>query len=222
MTSEDRSPVYYPMLLDLSGCHSGYCLVVGGGRVALRKVRMLHEFGGDVRVVSPECCPEIEQMAAGGEISVNRRAYRDGDLTGARLVIAATGDDAINRTVACEARRSGVLVNVIDVPELSDFIVPSYVHRGDVTLAISTAGRSPALARKLRSRLEEQFGEEYAALVRMVGEVRSEVRRNGEAVERETWQAALDIDRLLDLVSRGETEKAKSVLLDGLKARPSE
>ncbi len=213
-----RRPVYYPMFLNLSG---GSCLVVGGGRVALRKVRMLREFGGDVRVVSPECCPEIEELAAAGKITLERRAYRDGDLAGARLAVAATGDDAVNRAVAAEARRSGVLVNVVDLPELSDFIVPSYVHRGDVTLAISTAGRSPALARKLRSRLEEQFGEEYAALARLVGEVRTEVRQNGAAIDGETWQAALDIDRLVDLIRSGETEKAKAALLDGLRTRPA-
>jgi precorrin-2 dehydrogenase/sirohydrochlorin ferrochelatase len=112
------------------------------------------------------------------------------------------------------------LVNVVDVPELSDFIVPSYVLRGDVTLAISTAGRSPALARKLRSQLEEQFGEEYGTLARLAGEVRAEVRKDGAAIDGETWQAALDIDRLLDLIRSGETEKAKAVLLDGLRTRP--
>ncbi|MEE8353602.1 MAG: NAD(P)-dependent oxidoreductase, partial [Dehalococcoidales bacterium] len=137
------------------------------------------------------------------------------------LAVAASGDDAVNRAVADEARRSGVLVNVVDVPELSDFIVPSYVRRGDITLAISTAGRSPALARKLRRRLEEQFGEEYGALARLVGEVRAEVRQEGTAIDGETWQAALDIDRLLDLIRSGEAEKARAALLDGLRTRPT-
>lgn len=219
-SGDDRRPVYYPMFLDLGGGR-GRCLVVGGGPVALRKVRMLREFGGDVRVVSPECCPEMEELADRGEITIERRRYQDGDLAGARLAVAATGDDAVNRAVADEAQRSGVLVNVVDVPELSDFIVPSYVHRGDVTLAISTAGRSPALARKLRGRLEEQFGEEYAALARLVGEVRAEVRQNGGIVDGETWQAALDIDRLLGLIRSGETEKARTILLDGLRTRPT-
>ena len=135
--------------------------------------------------------------------------------------MAATGDDSVNRAVADEAGRLGVFVNVVDVPDLSDFIVPSYVHRGDVTLAISTAGRSPALARKLRERLEEQFSEEYAALARLVGEVRAEVRQDGVAIDGETWQAALDIDRLLDLIRGGEAEKAKTILLEGLQAQPA-
>ncbi len=211
-------PVYYPMFLDLSG---GICLVIGGGGVALRKVRMLREFGGEVRVVSPRSCAGIEELAARGEITVERRAYQDGDLARARLAVAATGDDAVNRAIADEGRRLGVFVNVVDVPELSDFIVPSYVRRGDITLAISTTGQSPALARKLRSRLEEQFGEEYAALARLVGEVRAEVRQDGAAIDGETWQAALDIDRLLGLIRGGETEKARAILLDGLRRQPA-
>ncbi len=216
MTKAEQSPVYYPMFLDL---REKKCVVVGGGRVALRKVRMLLEFGGDVRVVSPECGPEIEELAASGKVSVERREYRAGDLQGATIAVAATGEDTVNGRVAEESRRLGVLVNVVDVPELSDFIVPSYLRRGDVTIAISTAGRSPALARKLRTRLEKQFGAEYASLARLLNEVRAEVKRENVSVDGDAWQEALDLDRLLDLIRRGETEQARQAVRDGLRAQ---
>lgn len=215
MITAPQSPVYYPMFLNISGKR---CVVVGGGPVACRKAEMLLEFGGQVLAISPRFCPELEGLAASGQARLLRRSYREGDLEGARVAVAATDDDAANRQVACDARASGALVNVVDDAELSDFIVPSYVHRGDVTLAISTAGRSPALARKLRTRLEEDYGPEYAFLARLLGDVRAELRQRCVKVSGEAWQQALDLDRLLALVRKGEHERARAALLDGLVA----
>ncbi len=137
--------------------------MVGGGQVALRKVRALLEHRANIEVISPDLCSELIELAEDGQIRVFRRHYQPGDLRKAFTAIAATDNSDINLQVVKEARRNAVLVNVVDDAENSDFILPSYLRRGDVTVAISTAGRSPALARKIRTRLEKNFGDEYAA-----------------------------------------------------------
>ncbi|TET68285.1 MAG: bifunctional precorrin-2 dehydrogenase/sirohydrochlorin ferrochelatase, partial [Dehalococcoidia bacterium] len=119
--------------------------------------------------------------------------------------------------VAEEARRNAVLVNVADDAENSDFILPSYLRQGYITIAISTGGRSPALARKIRTRLEKDFGDEYASLALLIDEVRAELKRQEIKVNGDAWQEALDLDLLTDLVKRGDNEKAKAILLSNLK-----
>ena len=187
--------------------------------MALRKVKTLRAHGANVEVVSPELCPELGQLAESGEIRIYNREYRTGDLKGAFVAIAATDNSDINLQVVKEARGNAVLVNVVDDPEPSDFIVPSYVRRGDITIAVSTAGRSPALARKIRTRLERDFGDEYASLAVLIDEARAEVKRQGIEVDGDAWQEALDLDLLSAMVRRGDREKAKDVLLRNLKTR---
>ncbi len=216
MKKSDRVPAYYPIFLNISGKR---CVVVGGGQVALRKVRALLEHGASVEVISPDSCPELGQLAESGEIRVLNRECQAGDLKDAFIAIAATDNSDVNLQVVKEARSKAVLVNVVDDAENSDFIVPSYIRRGDVVIAISTAGRSPALARKIRTRLENDFGEEYASLALLVDEVRTEVKRQGIKVDGDTWQEALDLDLLTDLLRRGDNEKARAILLSNLKAR---
>lgn len=216
MKTRDQLPSYYPIFLNISGKK---CLVVGGGQVALRKVRTLLEHRANVEVISPDLCPELSQLVESGEISVLRREYRTGDLKDVLIATAATNDNQTNLKVADEARRNAVLVNVVDDAENSNFILPSYVRRGDVTIAISTAGRSPALARKIRTRLEKDFGDEYASLAVLIDEARAEVKRQGIKVDGDAWQEALDLDLLCDLVRRGDREKARDVLLRNLKTR---
>ncbi len=209
-------PGYYPAFLNINGRR---CVVIGGGLVAQRKVRMLLECGATVVVISPDYCAGLDQMVENGEIQAIRRHYQAGDLRGAKVVIAATDDKNINREIVREARNEAVLANVVDDAELSDFIVPAYLRRGDVTIAVSTAGTSPALARKIKARLEKEFGEEYAALVRLIGEVRRQIRQQGVEVDGDTWQEAIDLDWLIELLRAGNSDKAKSVLLDNLMAR---
>ena len=192
-------------------------MVVGGGQVAFRKVRMLLDCGASVTVISPVLHPDLSELADKKSIQVIRRNFRLGDLKGAFIVIAATDAKETNRRVAKEAGRVGALVNVVDDPEPSDFIVPSVVRRGDLTIAISTGGMSPALARKIRTRLEDSFGEEYALLVSLVEEVRSTLRRKGIRVNAERWQNALDLDFLAQLLRTGQKDKAKAVLMKKLK-----
>lgn len=207
---------YYPIFLGLGGKR---CVVVGGGQVALRKVRTLLEHEAEVKVISPDLCPELSQMAEKKIILVAQRGYNGGDLEGAFVAIAATDDSMINHKVADEARQRGVLVNVIDEPEHSDFIVPSYLRRGAVTIAVSTDGRSPALARKIRTRLENDFGAEYASLAIIASEVRLELKEQGIKVNGEAWQEALDLEALIQMLRAGQSEKAKAALLANLERR---
>lgn len=207
------SQEFYPLSLKIKGKR---CVVVGGGGVARRKVRTLLEHGANVEVISPDPCPELNKLGGAGEIKVLRRHYQPGDLQGAFLAIAATDDSEINQQVVKEAQEKAVPVNVADDAEDSDFILPSYLRRGALTIAVSTAGISPALARKIRSRLEKDFGAEYDSLLRLVGEVRTELKRQGIKVTGDDWQEALDLDFIFDLLKRGEEEKAKAVLLDKL------
>lgn len=208
---------YYPVFLKIG---ERKCVVVGGGQVARRKVSTLLKHGADVAVISLKVCSELDRLAQNGEIRLIRRAYQSGDLKGAFIAIAATDDGNVNRQVSLEARKTAVLVNVVDDSTNSDFIVPSHISRGDLTIAISTAGRSPALARKIRLRLEKEFGDEYGNLVLLIDEVRTELREKEIRVDGEGWQKALDLDLMTHLLKKGDKEGAKAMLLDNLKALP--
>ncbi len=216
MKEESQVSAYYPVFLNISGRK---CVVVGGGQVALRKVKVLLEHGADVKVISPDPCPELVQLAGSGEIRVLAKEYQPGDLGKTFVAIAATDDSEINQRVVTEARKGAVLVNVVDDAENSDFIVPSYLRRGQVTIAVSTAGKSPALARKIRSKLEKELGDEYALLALLINDVRAEVKKEGMKIDGDRWQEALDLDLLLGLLRRGEREKAKATLLSNLNFR---
>ncbi len=204
---------YYPIFLGISGKR---CVVVGGGEVALRKVRALLEHEAEVEVISPDLCLELAQMVEKKIILVLPRSYNDGDLEGIFIAIAATDDGKINRKVAEEAKKRGVLVNVVDDPEQSAFIAPSYLRRGALTIAVSTAGKSPALARKIRTRLEKVFGAEYASLALVICEIRSELKEQGIKVNGDIWQEAIDLDALTQMLRGGQSEKAKATLLTNL------
>jgi len=166
-------PDYFPALLDLRGRR---CLVVGGGPVGERKVHALLTCGASVSVVSPRLTPALAALAAAGRIAHRPRPFRRADVTGVLLVLVATGVPHVDRAVAAEARRRRALVNVADTPALCDFILPSVLRRGGLQVAVSTGGRSPALAREVRKHLERVLGPEYAALVARVGHARARVR----------------------------------------------
>jgi len=216
MKKKDDVIAYYPVSLNIG---RRKCVVVGGGEVALRKVKALLEHGASVEVISPDLCPELARLAESGKISVRNHAYEMGNLTGAFLAIAATDDGEINQQVAKEARSKSLLVNVVDDAENSDFIVPSYLRRDGLTIAVSTSGQSPALARKIRTRLEKEITDQYGTLTRLIGEVRSEIKREGIKIKDDHWQEALDLDLLLELIKKGEREKAKAILLSRVKEK---
>ncbi len=210
---EPASP-YYPILLNIQGRK---CLVVGGGPVALRKVKALLEHGANVEIVSPTFCPELNQLATDGAIRAIQRDYKSEDLQHTFIAIAATDDAKTNERVAAEARRRGVLVNVVDDLKNSDFIVPSYLKRGDVIIAVSTSGRSPALARKIRSELENDFKAEYEQLAVVADEVRSELKQQGITVSSDAWQEVLSLNSLMELLRQGKNQEAKEIMLTRLK-----
>lgn len=162
---------YFHICLSLVGRR---CVVVGGGKVACRKARSLVEADAHVAIVSPRFCPELSELDG---VELLERHFADADLEGATLVVAATDDPELNRTIARAARKTGALVNVVDTPELCDFIVPATVRRGDLVLAISTSSKAPALAKRLRMELEEIIPDDYAGFVELLGRLRPQVLR---------------------------------------------
>lgn len=150
-------------------------VVIGGGSVASRKVEALLEAGALVEVISPDLTPELQALSDSGLIRAFVRPYMEGDLADAFLVIAATDDPQLNERVWAEARRCGCLINVVDDPAHCDFSLPAVVRRGDLSIAISTGGGSPALARRLRERFEAMIGPEYADLTALLAGLRPEL-----------------------------------------------
>ncbi len=160
---------YFPVYLDLEGRP---CVVIGGGEVAERKVESLLAAGARVTVVAPSLTAALAALADTHEIVHHPRSYRGGDLAGAALAFAATDDEAVDATIAAEAVGSGVLLNVADRPQLCGFIMPAVVTRGPVSVAISTAGTSPALSRRIKRDLEPALGEEYGLAATILGKLR--------------------------------------------------
>jgi siroheme synthase-like protein len=148
------------------------CLVVGGGEIGLEKVEGLLACDGDVVLVAPEAGPELEALAAEGSIRWERREYEPADLEGTFMVIACTDDTDINIGIYEDAERRAMLVNVVDVPPLCNFILPAIVRQGSMAIAISTQGASPALAKRMKNEIADQFGEAYARLAVILNDVR--------------------------------------------------
>jgi len=203
----------YPVVLDLAGRP---VLVVGGGAVAERKVEGLLEAHASITVVSPRVSVRLARLAEDGHIIVRLRSYRRTDLRGIAVVFAATHDRGVNATVATDARRRRVWVNAADDPDHCDFILPSVLRRGSLLVAVTTGGRSPALARVVREELERLFGRDYAVLTELAGDVRRELRARGDEVTAAAWTKALrgDVRRL---VAAGKRDEARRCLLDALK-----
>ena len=164
--------VFYPLFLDLLERH---VVVVGGGVVAERKVEALIEAGADVLVVAPDLTDRLQALAIAKSIRIRLRKFQESDLDGAMLVISATDDRATQEHVAAASRARSILINTVDRPSLCDFIVPAVVRQGDVVLAISTSGKSPALAAALRAKFETIVTSDAARAAKILGEVRAEV-----------------------------------------------
>jgi len=205
---------YYPVFLDLNGRR---CVVIGGGNVALRKVKPLLDSGALVEVISPRLCTGLKQLENDKKINVIGRKFQPGDLTGAFIAIAATANLQTNAAVAAEGLEKSVMVNVVDDPARCDFILPSYCRRGGIILAVSTSGMSPALARKIMSRLEKEFGPAYGTLAAITQKVRARLKREKIKINSSRWQQALDIDRLTGLIRSGHTNEAEKRLFNQLR-----
>lgn len=208
----------YPMMVDLQ---ERRCLVVGGGTVAERKVTLLVECGADVEVVSPATTPRLAALATAGRVRLRRRPVRPSDLSGAFLVLVATDDPQVNREIAERVRKGDGLVNVADDPEACTFLVPSVLRRGDLTIAISTGGGSPALAKKLRQRLEQTVGPEYEAFVAALRLLRERAR---EAIadpeeRRAIFRRAVESD-LFEEAARGDAAAVAARIEDLVRLAP--
>jgi len=197
----------YPAILLLEG---RLAVVVGAGGVAERKVRTLLDAGAKVRVVAPDSTAKVRALADAGDIELIDRRYERGDLAGAAAVVAATDDEEVNRGVFAEATEAGIPVNVVDNVSLCTFIAPSIVRQGDLVLAISTGGNAPALAVRIRERMEKEFGEEYARFLELMGELREEVKVPGDQNARAAaWYRVVDGD-VMDLVRAGDMDRARA------------
>lgn len=217
MASAERK--LYPMMVDLAAHR---CVVVGGGAVAERKVVSLLGCGARVELISPAATPRLEALARDGHVRWEVRSVHPTDVRGAFLVFAATDDAAVNAQIAGLARDAGAPVNVADDPEASTFHVPAALRRGDLTVAIATGGGSPALARRLRERLEQVIGPEYEAFLGALGELRARARTaipNTEA-RQAMYRRALDSD-LFELAARGDRAGVEARIAALLRAAPA-
>lgn len=170
---------YFPAFLDLRGRR---CVVVGGGTVGERKARDLLACGAVVTVVSPTLTEGLRELAAAGRVEHRERRFRRWDARGAAVVVAATGDPRVDPAIAAAARCHRALVNVVDDAAHGDFIVPSVLRRGPLQIAVSTSGRSPALARDIRHRLEALFSPDFGSAVERVGQARAAARASASRV----------------------------------------
>ena len=203
---------YYPVFLDLK---ARPCVIVGGGEVAERKAEGLLQCQARVTVISPEVTPGIRERSDSGELRWWAREYSEGDLEGAFLAIAATDQPDVNKVVFEEATRERVILNVVDNAPLCTFIAPAVVRRGDITVALSTGGASPALARKMREALEGSDLMEYADVAGVLSQARKELKRRGVTVDPDRWQECID-GELLALAKGSQSERALDHLLRGL------
>jgi len=203
---------YYPINLDIQKRN---CLVVGGGGVGTRKVRTLLACGARVTVVSLEASRRLRGLAASGEIKLEERSYQSDDLNGMFLVIGATNDEELNRQVSSDAERLNTLCNIADRPEVCNFILPSIVHRDDLVITISTSGKSPALAKKLRKALENQFGEEYGQLLQLMGAIRKKLLQQAHEPEahKPLFEQLLNSD-LIGMIQENKIDDINALLFD--------
>ena len=197
---------YYPVFLDILGKK---CVVIGGGEVAARKVNRLLNCGAKVFVVSPKLTPELITLKAQSAIEHIAADYNVQYSKGAALIIGATDDEKTNTLIASDARNLGIPVNIVDDPQKCDFILPSVVERGDLTIAIGTGGKSPALARHVRKELEAKYGVEYEILLKILGGLRRQMKSSSTG---KTWFDSLIASGILDLIAAADWEKVKRTL----------
>jgi precorrin-2 dehydrogenase/sirohydrochlorin ferrochelatase len=203
---------YYPICLDIQ---ERSCLVVGGGQVGTRKVRTLLDCGAQVTVISPEGTDELAEMARKGRVVWRQRDYQEGDQAGAFLVIGATDVETLNRRIQQEAEADGRLCNIADQPERCNFVLPAVIQKGDLMIAVSTSGKSPAFAKHLRRLLEGQFGPEYAIFLDLMGAVRQRLLAEAHAPEAHKPIFEQLISRgLLELIRRDDRPAINRMLAD--------
>jgi precorrin-2 dehydrogenase/sirohydrochlorin ferrochelatase len=203
---------YYPVSLDMTDKR---CVIIGGGAVAERKAERLSECGAQVVVVSRSLTPVLEDRKKADTIEHIDADYEKKTLRGAFMVIGATDRDDVNAQVSQDALSLGILVNIVDDPDRCNFILPSLLQQGDLSIAISTGGKSPALARKIREELQQQYGPEYESLLTIMGSLRKRVLAQGHASEanKAVFEALVRSD-MLQAIRNGNGNLVKKIILD--------
>ena len=203
-------PTFYPVFLNLTGRR---CVIIGGGQIAEGKISKLLDSGAKIIVISPDATQGIRSFAERGQIELDLRKYQQGDLQGAFLVIAATNDRVVNQEIFEEAEKQGILLNAVDDMPRCSFIAPSIVEKGPVTVAISTGGASPALARKLRENMEVSSALDWADATGVLSKARQIIKDKQIAVDPQRWQCCMT-DELLTMIQAGHENEALDLLMD--------
>jgi len=201
---------YFPIFLDLD---NQKVIVVGGGEVAERKIKNLLIYGCQIYIISPHLTPHLQQLVAKGEIHHISYESLGTSMNDAFMVIVATDDPEVNNQIASQTKEHGLLVNVVDQPGDCNFIMPSIVKRGDLQIAISTAGKSPALAKKIRKEMEVMFGPEYGSLIELLGIIREKLLSQGQPSSKNKiiFQKLVD-SNLLHLIKEGNLNGVRATL----------
>ena len=192
---------YYPIFLDLK---NKKCVVIGGGSVAERKAVTLLSCDADVWVISPEVTSKLIGLAKKKKLRYIKKRYEDKDIKDAFLVVAATNNREANKAVFAAANKYKCLLNIVDKPDDSNFIVPSLISRGDLTIAVSTGGKSPAFAKRIRKELEQKYGKEYSAFLKAMGKVRERLLKNvsSEKARRQVFNKLVH-SNIIELLKKG-------------------
>jgi len=204
---------YYPLFLDLT---DRPCAVIGGGKVAERKVLSLLDAGADVTVISPKLSSTLAGLAAKRNVKLThlKERFKAGMLEGFFLVVSASSSKAVNILVSKEGREAGAIVNVVDAPELCDFIVPSLVKRGELSIAISTSAKCPALAKELRLELQENYGPEYGEYVEILGAIRNKLLKDKRKYDKkERLLNELFVSGIPELLRSGSISELDKLLI---------
>lgn len=202
---------YYPVFLDMNGQK---VLVVGGGEVAERKVKSLLLYGCEISIISPHLTAYLKELVVKKKIHHIPHESLNTLLDNVFMVIAATDDSTLNSQITSQSKERGILVNVVDEPSKCSFIMPSVVKRGDLQIAISTAGKSPALAKKIRKEMDSLFGQEYASFVELLGLLRSQLlsKQRPSSQNKTMFQQLVD-SNLLELIREENWDGVKSTLI---------
>jgi precorrin-2 dehydrogenase / sirohydrochlorin ferrochelatase len=207
---------YYPIYLDIEDRN---VVIIGGGNVCARKAETMMKYGARVTIVSPEFTDEIEQWAREGSLTIRRKPYEDSDLDGANIVIASTDHQDVNEQIAADCRARRIPVNVVDVTPLCEFIVPAIIEKGSIQIAVSTGGKSPALARTLKEDLQRAIGPEYAEVNDVLGSLRDGAKSVLPTdVDRKRFFDGIIASGVLEMLRDGRRRQAYQVIADACAA----
>jgi len=206
----EKTMAYYPIFLELKGKK---ILVVGGGQVAERKIEALLDCGAEIKIVSLKLTDKLHKIVENHGLHYLQEEFQEKYLDGVFLVIAATDDRSLNHKISTTAQEKGLLINAVDQPPDCNFIVPSIVKKGDLQIAISTSGKSPALARKLREQLDSQFGDEYKDFLVLMGLLRKEILSKGLSQKENSriFHEIVESD-ILEALARNDRERVESIV----------